>query len=240
MLSAERESNQAADPVRWPNGAPKLYEHPREQRDFVKRLHIAEAIKQDMRRRYAMLTRKKDDFTNMKRRAEDFWAGYEEVNLLWVPEDPVYSKALEGVTLNTTNDMWELAAASAGQLRILESFVGSEGTTSAAARIRVARVSSQGTGTAPTAYTPEKFNTRSPAAAGTYYGAINALVTWGTAQATLATNSLILHAFNALGGSDRWVAQPGEEIYSVNAEYISMRSAAGTAVTSAYVVVEEM
>lgn len=226
----------------WPK-LPTLYEQPREQQDFLRRLGIAEEIKTAMRRHYAHATRagrKPATFEDMKRRAIDFWSGYELVNQRWVPEDPVYSKAVTGVALSTTNDWWELGAASAGQLRILESFIGGEAAASAAVRVLVDRVATQGTGTAPTVYTAEKFNTRSQPAAGTYYGAVGAVVTWGTAQATLAANPLIAHVFNAFGGTDRWVAQPGEEIYAVNAEFISCRSFTGTSTCSGMVIVEEV
>lgn len=218
---------------------PPLYEG-REQIDFVKRFATAEEIKQSMRRQYARATRKVDSFENMLRRAVDFYSEYEEVNQRYVPEDPVFSKAVTGLTATTTNDMWEIGAASAGQCRIIESFISGEATTSAVARVLIQRVTTQGTGTAPTTFTPEKFNTRSPAAASTVYGAISAQVAWGTAQAVLNANPLITHGFNALGGSDRWVAQPGEEIYLVNSEFASMRSASGVGPFSAYVVFEEL
>jgi hypothetical protein len=224
----------------WPKGAPRLYDNVREQHDFITRLGIAETIKATMRRHYACATRGAASFEDMARRAGEFWPAYDEVNTRWTPEDPVYSKVVTGVALTTSNDYWELGAAAAGQLRILESFIGGENTVSAATRVTISRVTSQGTGTTPTAYTPEKFSTRSPAAAGTYYGAVGAQVAWGTTQATLSANSLVLHVFNAFGGSDRWVAQPGEEIYCVNAEFVSMRSLTGTSTCSAMVVVEEL
>jgi len=220
---------------------PTLYDNPREQRDFVRRLGISETIKAELRRHYARASRNgSQSFDDMARRAHEFWPMYDEVNQRFVPEDPVYTKAVTGVAFTTTNDYWELAAAASGQLRILESFIGGEAAATAAMRVTVARVSSQGTGTTPTTYTPEKMSTRSPAAAGTYYGAVNAQVAWGTAQATLSANPLLVHVFNAFGGSDRWVAQPGEEIYSVNAEFISMRSLTGTSTCSAMVIVEEL
>ncbi len=213
---------------------------PREFEDFTRRLALAERVKSDMRRHYHRATLGRAAYADHLRRAREFWESYEAVNLKLVPEDPVYSKVIQSVAASTTNSSWELASASAGQSRILEHFVGGEATASAVIRFGVNRVSTQGTGTAPTAYTPEKFNTRSPAAAGTYYGAVGANVAWGTAQETLAANPLIHHAFNAFGGTDRWVAQPGEEIYSVNAEYVSGRSGSGTSIVSAMVIVEEM
>lgn len=218
---------------------PPLYRG-REQKDFEQRFVHAEQIKQAMRRAYIVATLRPDSFENMLRRSREFWAEYEEVNLKYVPEDPVYSKLVTGLTTTTTNDVWELGAAASGQLRILESFAGGENTASTVARLQVHRVSSQGTGTTPTAYTPEKFNTRSPAAASTVYGGVSAQVAWGTAQATLAANPLLVHGFNSFGGSDRWVAQPGEEIYAVNAEFISERSFSTTPIVSVYVVFEEL
>lgn len=218
---------------------PRLYEG-REQQDFEQRFAFAEDIKRSMRLRYARARGGAGRFEDMLRRAVEFWAEYEEVNRLYVPEDPVFSKAVTGLTATTTNDMWEIGAASAGQCRIIESFIAGEATVSAVARVLLARVTSQGTGTVPTTFTPEKFNTRSPAAASTVYGAISAQVAWGTAQATLSANPLVAHGFNALGGSDRWVAQPGEEIYLVNAEFASLRSASGVGPFSAYVVFEEL
>jgi hypothetical protein len=47
-------------------------------------------------------------------------------------------------------------------------------------------------------------------------------------------------AFNAFGGFVRWVAAPGEEIYYVNSEVVSMRSASGTSVVSSTIVFEEL
>lgn len=215
---------------------------PREfRRDFARRLWVAEEVKAAMRRRYAQATAQRNaPLVDLFRRAREFWEEYEALNVAMVPEDPVYSKVVTGTALSTTNDWWELGAASAGQLRVLESFIGGEAAASAVVRDTINRVSSQGTGTAPTAYTPEKFNTRSPAAAGTYYGGLSAVVTWGTAQTTLAANPLVAHIFNAFGGTDRWVAQPGEEIYCVNAEFISNRSFSGTSTCSGMVIVEEI
>ena len=50
--------------------------------------------------------------------------------------------------------------------------------------------------------TAEKFSTRSPAAAGTF------ATTW-TTQPTLNSNPVMWFAFNAFGGADKWIAQPG-------------------------------
>jgi hypothetical protein len=230
--------------VTWPAGIPDLYEHPREQADFERRLHIGEKIKEEMRRGYAFASRQKrgtrSTFDDMLRRATDFWSGYEEINRFWVPEDPVYSKVCTGITGVVANSFWEIKAPAAGQVRVLESFFGGENTASTVARIQIHRITSTGTGTAPTVYVPELFNTRSPAAASVVWGGLAANVVWGTAQATFAANPLVLHGFNSFGGSDRWVAQPGEEIYLVNAEILGCRPFVTTPIVSAYLVFEEL
>lgn len=208
--------------------------------DYVRRLGIAEALKTAMRKSYALAIRQSqgESGEKFKSRSLAFWSEYEMLNRLWLPEDPVYSKAMTGITLTTTNSLWQLLAPASGQMRILESFLGGEATTSTVLRFSVAR-SAVGTGTTPATYTAEKFNTRSPAAAATAYGAVGAQVAWGTTQETL-NNPLFMHAFNAFGGTDRWVPQPGEEIYLVNGEYISGRSLSGTPVVSGHVIWEEM
>jgi hypothetical protein len=245
MLTAERTSRQESYPSRWPEGPPSIYEQPREQQEFLRRLGIAEAIKGPMREKYVFATRvRRASFDDMRRRAEDFWSTYEEINRLWVPEDPVYSKVTTGTAASTTNSTYEVKSPAAGQLRVLESFIGGEAAASAVLRMQLNRVATEGTGTAPTIYGGgtgcEKFNTRSPNSASTVYGALSANVAWGTAQEALNANPLFVHAINAFGGTDRWVAQPGEEVYLVNAEEASLRSFSGTSVISAYLVFEEL
>lgn len=165
---------------------------------------------------------------------QEFWEQYEEVNRVWLPEDPVYSVTRPGIALATTTDLWTLTVGTAGQLRILESYISGEAAASAVNRVGLALASTNGA--TPTAYTPEKFNSRSPAAVGTV------ATTW-TTQPVRSANSKILHAFNAFGGADRWIAQPGDEIYAVGvgtSEQYSMRSLSGTSTVSAHCVWEEL
>lgn len=150
----------------------------------------------------------------------------------------VYQKPATGVTLNTTNSLWQLIAAAAGQARLLESYVGGEATTSTVLRLALARNNAAGVG-AVTAYTPNKLNSRSPAAGSTVNGGLSALVSFATSQETLF-DPVVLHAFNAFGGTDRWVPQPGEELYVVNSEGVSARSLSGTPVVSAHAIFEEL
>jgi hypothetical protein len=162
-------------------------------------------------------------------RAARHWAMYEQVNRDYCPDDPVYSIINAGTALSTTADALTFQAASAGQARILELIFGGEATSSAVARISVQRA---GTSiTSNSAITPEKFNSRSPAAAGTYGKA-------GTQS--LVGNPMLSLALNAFGGFLRWVAAPGEEMYFVNSEVISVRSASGTSTISSTGIFEEM
>lgn len=152
----------------------------------------------------------------------------------------VYNKPVTGVTLNTTNSIWQIIPTSTNMFRILESYIGGEATTSTVLRVTVARNNAAGSG-AVTAYTPNKLNPASAAATSTVNGALSALVSFATSQETLL-DPLVLHTFNAFGGTDRWVPQPGEEIYGDNgtANGVSARSLSGTPVVSAHMIFEEL
>lgn len=189
---------------------------------------IAEAIKLDLRRSYEAAGL--DTFETMLRRAYEHWSEYEDVNRLWLPVDPVYSGTRTGITLATSTDAWTLTSGASGQVRVLESFVGGEATTSTILRLALQLSSA---GTTPTNQTPEKFNSRSPAAASTF------ATTWSV-QPTLGGVAAIFHAFNAFGGTDRWVPQPGAEIYLVNGEKLSARSASGIPIVSTHCIWEEL
>lgn len=162
-------------------------------------------------------------------RSRKIWTQYELVNREFCPDDPVYSIINAGVTTSITADALTFQAASTGQGRILELILGGEATTSTVMRTAVQRA---GTSiTSNTAITPEKFNSRSPAVAGTYGKA-------GTQS--LVGNAMLSLAWNAFGGFIRWVAGPGEEMYYVNSEVISMRGAAGVGVASYTGIFEEL
>lgn len=202
----------------------------------------AERLKQAMRTRYRLAAAQragKETWEEGHRWSYAFWAEYEDINRRYIPSDPVYSKVTTGTALSTTLSTWDMKSAASGQLRILEVFIGGEATSSAVIRVFIG-FSTAGSGTAPTTYTPEKFNTRSPAAAGVTYGAVSANADWGTTENTLNSNPAIVSAFNAFGGTDRWVSAPGAEIYNVNAEYNSMRSLSGTSTISQHTIFEEL
>jgi len=164
-----------------------------------------------------------------RERSKKSWTQYEQVNRDYCPDDPVYSIIRAGAALSTTADHIAFQAASAGEIRILELIIGGEATASAVNRVSVQRAGTTYTG--GTAIPPEKFNTRSPAAAGAYkHSATQALV----------GNPVLSLAFNAFGGFIRWVAAPGEELYCVNSEIVSVRSASGTSVCSSTGIFEEL
>lgn len=162
-------------------------------------------------------------------RSRKVWTKYEQVNREFCPKDPVYSIVRSGAAFSTTADHVFFKAAAAGQARILELIIGGEASASAVLRVGVAQVNATLAGNANV--TPEKFNSRSPAAAGTYGNS--------NTSALLAGNMLSL-AFNAFGGFLRWVAAPGEEMYYVNAEVISVRSLSGTSTCSTTGIFEEL
>lgn len=162
-------------------------------------------------------------------RSRETWEMYEQVNRDYCPEDPVYSIVNAGTALSTTADALTMKSASAGQGRILELIIGGEATSSAVNRVGVGQLNA--TLASNSAITPEKFNSRSPAAAGTYGKANTSALLAGWMQ---------VWAFNAFGGFIRWVAAPGEEMYAVNGEVIGMRSISGTSTCSSTMIFEEL
>jgi hypothetical protein len=192
---------------------------------------IALQIKEYLRERRAKVETRyqPNSYNEAVSRMKRFWSLYELVNRIFDPSDPVYSIINSGVALSTTADTLTVQAASAGQGRVLEIIIGGEATASAVNRVYFQRAGTSITGN--TAITPEKFNTRSPAAAGTYGK--------GGTQA-LSGNPAEIFAFNAFGGFIDWKPAPGEEIYYVNSEVVSLRSNSGTSTVSATIVFEEL
>ncbi len=164
-----------------------------------------------------------------REKANKTWTMYEQVNRDYCPDDPVYSIVNAGTALSTTADWLTMKSASAGQGRILELIIGGEATSSAVNRIAVGQLNA--TLASNSAITPEKFNSRSPAAAGTY-GKAN--------TSALLAGWMLVMAFNAFGGFIRWVAAPGEEMYAVNGEVIGGRSLSGTSTCSSTMIFEEL
>lgn len=190
-----------------------------------------EIIKKELRRQAWMheLRAPSRCYEEARERSFKLWTIYEQVNRDLCPDDPVYSVINAGATLSLTADTLTFQAAAAGQGRILEIIIGGEATASAVNRLSIQRAGTSITGNTP--ITPEKFNSRSPAAAGVYGKA-------GT-QA-LVGNAAISLGFNAFGGFIRWVPSPGEEFYYVNSEVVSIRSASGTSLVSITGVFEEL
>lgn len=205
--------------------------------DYALRCAEAELLKVALRWKYWAAEARLDrarfseyDLAAQRARSTEMWAEYEEINRRLIPEDPVYSGVRAGVALSTTADLWTYTAGATGQARALEVSIGGEATASAVNRVGLYNSTS---GATPTNQTLEKFSTRSPAAVGTF------ATTW-TTQPTLNANAVLLFAFNAFGGGDKWIAQPGAELYVVNSEKISLRSASGTSTVSSHLIIEEM
>jgi hypothetical protein len=219
--------------------------------DLERRWCLAEAIKTDMREAWAAHNRiirpphatddapwGFDDGAWREQWVRDslaFWAEYEAVNRRLIPDDPVYSITLMGVTASTAAIWAEYKPGANGQARVLESYFGGEQTSSTVQRIGFFVATTAGT--TPTAYTPNKMNSRSAAATGT--GA-----TAYSTQPTLPTNPVFVHAFNTFGGTDRWVPQPGEEAYLLGAgtagEPGDWQPKAGASIMSSHGMVEEL
>lgn len=188
---------------------------------------IAEELKLALRKNYQFV--KPVSFADAMRKAKLFWSKYENVNRILCPDDPVYSIVKSGTALSTTADNLTCKSSASGQARILEVIIGGEATSSAVNRVGVGQMNA--TLASNGAITPEKFNSRSAAAAGTYGS--------GNTSALLAGYMLSL-AFNAFGGYINWKAAPGEEMYYVNGEVIGMRSLSGTSTVSSTIVFEEL
>ena len=224
--------------------------------DFAPRLEEAERVKERMRREYkahadalhqhqqAQIASLRDtcpaDYVALTARANyvatvaqmlAFWQEYEAYNVAHLPEDPAYTGTRLSVAEAASEDLWTLTGASNTQFRILESYIAGEVTASDIATFHL-NVSTSGT--TPTEGTENKLNTRSPTASALFRTEWSTEPTAGTAT--------IVHSFNAFGGADRWVPQPGAELYSVNAEQISCRNNEGAAAPtcSAHVIWEEL
>jgi hypothetical protein len=162
-------------------------------------------------------------------RSMAFWPKYEQVNRDYCPDDPVYSTVRAGAALSVTADHLHFKAPASGQVRLLEYILSGEATASAVNRVALAQMNA--TLASASALTPEKFNSRSPAAAGTY-GHSN--------TSALLAGNILVWAVNAFGGFIDWKAAPGEEIYFVNGEVISLRSLSGTSTFSSTAIFEEL
>jgi hypothetical protein len=209
--------------------------------DFAERFAIAERLKTDLRTKYARGVHQagRESRERFLSRSRAHWAEYEEINREWIPEDPSYNVNAQGAVLVVGNDLITYTSAASGQARFLEAYIGGEATSSTVLRIYMSLSTA---GTTPAATTSwEKLNTRSANLAGTVATQQGVTAAW-TAQPTItnAAKAKFLMAFNAFGGFDRWVPQPGIEVYLVNGEQCSWRPLAGTPTVSAYLVVEEL
>jgi len=117
-----------------------------------------------------------------------------------------YKRSFSG---STSNDNWSLTAGTGKSGKILEFSWGGEMTSSTSVATRTARSSSQ-TGST-TAITNAKLHPNSPNS-GMVLGS-----TFATTQPTLDTGGLFELSWNAHGGTVRWLAAPGEELFIIGA-----------------------
>lgn len=187
------------------------------------------ALRIDYRNR--CLTKPARSYQEALDRSRAFWPKYEQINRDYCPDDPVYAITRAGAALSTTADHLHCKAPASAQARIIEVILGGEATSSAVNRVALER--NNATLAGASAQTPEKFNTLSPAAAGTYgSGNTSAILT--------ASTYLHVWAVNAFGGFIDWKAAPGEEMYYQSGEVIGIRSLSGTSTFSSTIVFEEM
>jgi len=142
----------------------------------------------------------------------------------------VYTVTRKGITPVAGDDIITITAPASGMVRILR--IKGEGEATASTVMRTIAQRSTG-GTTPTAQTPEKKNTRSPAAASTVANA------WST-QPSLSALAMHVWAWNAFGGAFTWVATPDSEIVLVNGEIFSFRADSGVGVSSYELEFEEL
>ena len=192
----------------------------------------AEAIKRVLRRKAFLeeLSSPSRTLEEAQERSRKCWTQYEQVNRDYCPDDPTYS-IINASVVGSAADILTCQAPAAGQGRILELLIGGGTTRSENEQFYI--WASGTTITGNTAITPEKFNSRAPAAKGTYgKGSTN----------FLSGNPIIGVSFNNLGGYIRWLAGPGEEVYYINSEVLSCRSVntSQSRAVSATIVFEEL
>jgi hypothetical protein len=191
------------------------------------------AIKLALRRKYlaAHLAKPARGYAEATDRARKFWPQYEQVNRDYCPDDPTYSTTRSGAAFSTTADFLHFKAPASGQIRILEILVGGEAAASAVNRCAFQR--NNATLAGASAITPEKFNSLSSAAAGTYGS--------GNTSAILAASTYFhVWPINAFAGFIDWKAPPGMEMYLQSGEVAGLRSLSGTSTFSGTIIFEEL
>jgi hypothetical protein len=144
---------------------------------------------------------------------------------------PQYSGSVLTITPSTTDDNWTITAGTGIYVKVKEVSMGGQATTSTAMSTRIARSSGQ-TGSSSAGNTEKLHPGHATKRAGF-------VLTFATTQPTLEAGDLFAPAWNAHGGSIRYLAAPGDEFVLVGAATelcISCRNSVGTA-TSNYGVI---
>lgn len=141
----------------------------------------------------------------------------------------------------TTGQLIGTRPTTTGMLRWTEVFIGGESTSSTVNVMAVRRGQTTVSAGALSGITLGQFNPRSVAAAS------GIGQTYATTYPTAAASHPINLTLNAFGGIIRWVAAPGEEIYSVGAATLlpadadlTISAVTGTGIVSVSVIFEEM
>lgn len=147
-----------------------------------------------------------------------------------------YSSSINGVALDTSNDLRTIVTTATGAgsaLSVYEILLGGESASSAVARVAVNRPTA--VGSTATTVAPVALHPASAAAAYTV------ATTWTTQPSLSATDALILD-FNAFGGVLRW-SVPVEYGVVVGAQgaiaNLSVRSRSGTPTVGGHILVEQ-
>jgi hypothetical protein len=164
----------------------------------------------------------------------------------------IYDCIRENAALSTTVDFIQIISGATRSCLVLELDFEGDGTASAYDEVGVYRVTTQGTGTAPTATTPATRDSpnmtgTTPALAfsGLFYGGTG----YGTTQPTLATQPMHNIPVNANGQRYFWRANPnlnnaivipGAVTAGAAAGSLSFRSQSGTGNTSGRVQIAEL
>ena len=147
-----------------------------------------------------------------------------------------YMIAREGVTPTAGDMLLSLTTGLQEIAKVNEIGVGGEATSSTVNRMAVRRSTTNLV--TPTAQTPAKASSTSPAAY------TDAATTAGTQPVTAAAPAIWTYALNVFGGLLRWVAAPGQELIIQGAtagnNELSLESAAGAGIISTQIVFEEV
>ncbi len=148
-----------------------------------------------------------------------------------------FAVAVQSATPTADETILALTSAASEGAEVTQIGIGGEATASAV-QVFVLRRSTTA-GITPTAQTPERLHSSSPASA------IGAATTWSTEPVnTLTPPAAWTRSYNAFGGVISWIAAPGHGIWILEASdpdaEVSFEVDSGTSPLSAQIVFEEI